>query len=592
MGMSLPLAARVLTDDARQPARWIPLLYGWNTLGAACGSFAAVAVLFRSFDFPTSLRAGAMLSFGCALIALSVAPFLRQTIPVHTERDEDGGVSSSEDLEPAVRAPSQFGIRSWVLIYALSGFVALSLEIVWFRILGVILKSNSFTFGHLLAIYLGGVGFGALLARHRIVRGWQPAPAFLLLQAAIPVYAAFALVAIVAAVGRVAWGEPLWNYMAAYEALGRSDIAGLQLLLAVYGIVPLWLIGPSTLMMGLSFGLIQRAVQTDLHVLGRRLGWLQTANIVGGMVGAAVTGLVLLDWVGSAGTLRLLVCCGGVFLWMYARAGRQRFGGWPLSAAVIILVSVAVLVPSAGRFWARLHAAPEAQVIYAEDSSGLSLLKKGAGVSTIVYANGLGQSLLPYGGDLHTVLGALPALIHPNPRAVAVIGLGSAIRCSPSAAAARRRPSTVSRSSPRNFKRCALDQSGAYAGLRMLLRDGRVRHWFTDGRAFLAKRGERYDIIEADALRPTSAYSGNLYSLEYFALLRDHLHPGGLAVTWVPTPRVRDTIIAAFPHVLEFKDIAIGSTGPIAFDETVVRARIQEPFTQAPARTEESSSKG
>ena len=59
MGMSLPLAARVLTDDARQPARWIPLLYGWNTLGAACGSFAAVAVLFRSFDFPTSLRAGA-----------------------------------------------------------------------------------------------------------------------------------------------------------------------------------------------------------------------------------------------------------------------------------------------------------------------------------------------------------------------------------------------------------------------------------------------------------------------------------------------------------------------------------------------------
>ena len=63
-------------------------------------------------------------------------------------------------------------------------------------------------------------------------------------------------------------------------------------------------------------------------------------------------------------------------------------------------------------------------------------------------------------------------------------------------------------------------------------------------------------------------------------------------MTWGSTPRVRDTIIAAFPHVLEFKDIAIGSTGPIAFDETVVRARIQEPLRTRTTRTEESSSKG
>jgi hypothetical protein len=115
----------------------------------------------------------------------------------------------------------------------------------------------------------------------------------------------------------------------------------------------------------------------------------------------------------------------------------------------------------------------------------------------------------------------------------------------------------------------------------MLIQDGRVRHWFTDGRAFLAKRGARYDIIEADALRPTSAYSGNLYSLEYFILLREHLNPGGLAVTWMPTPRVRDTIIAAFPHIVTFRSIAIGSTDPIPFDPMVVRARIDEPFTRA-----------
>src|SRR5262245_103643 len=38
MGMSLPLLATAMTRDVRQPARWVPILYGWNTLGGACGS--------------------------------------------------------------------------------------------------------------------------------------------------------------------------------------------------------------------------------------------------------------------------------------------------------------------------------------------------------------------------------------------------------------------------------------------------------------------------------------------------------------------------------------------------------------------------
>ena len=68
----------------------------------------------------------------------------------------------------------------------------------------------------------------------------------------------------------------------------------------------------------------------------------------------------------------------------------------------------------------------------------------------------------------------------------------------------------------------------SYAGLNVLLGDGRIRHAFTDGRAFILKGGRKYDVIEADALRPASAYSGNLYSREYFDLLRRHLKPGGL----------------------------------------------------------------
>ena len=67
---------------------------------------------------------------------------------------------------------------AWLAIYALSGFIALSLEIVWFRMLGVALKSNAFTFGHLLTIFLAGVGLGSLAANSRVARRWPPVRLF------------------------------------------------------------------------------------------------------------------------------------------------------------------------------------------------------------------------------------------------------------------------------------------------------------------------------------------------------------------------------------------------------------------------------
>jgi len=44
--------------------------------------------------------------------------------------------------------------RSWVILYALSGFISLSLEMVWFRVLDITAKGAAFTFGTLLGVYL------------------------------------------------------------------------------------------------------------------------------------------------------------------------------------------------------------------------------------------------------------------------------------------------------------------------------------------------------------------------------------------------------------------------------------------------------
>ena len=87
----------------------------------------------------------------------------------------------------------------------------------------------------------------------------------------------------------------------------------------------------------------------------------------------------------------------------------------------------------------------------------------------------------------------------------------------------------------------------------------------------------KFDIIEADALRPSSAYSGNLYSEEYFELMRSRLRPHGLAATWLPTHRVHNAFVRVFPYVVSVPGILVGSDDPIQVDRPQVMQRLAAP---------------
>jgi spermidine synthase len=214
-----------------------------------------------------------------------------------------------------------------------------------------------------------------------------------------------------------------------------------------------------------------------------------------------------------------------------------------------------------------------------EDGSGTSVLRTVPGRDTrvVVFANGVGQSWIPYGG-IHTVLGALPAFIHPDPKTAVVIGLGSgdtvyAVAGRPGLA----RLTCVEIIAPQLATLRRFSTHTPYPPILTLLSDPRIEHVAGDGRAYVMRSRQQFDLIEADALRPASAYSGNLYSAGYFRLLDSQLAPGGLAVTWGPTPRVHDTFASVFPYVISFGDILVGSRTPIPFDADAIRARVRQP---------------
>ena len=593
MGVSLPLLARGITPSLDAAARVVGSLYGWNTLGAAAGALATSWLLLRRFDLETCLRIGATLNFACAA---SVLP-LRRGLGLR-----EPGAAAEPATPPVVQGPV-FGLGVWLLLYALSGAVALSLEIAWFRVLGVMLKSTSFTFGTLLAVYLTGVASGSLVGSRAVARGApRPAARFLALQAGVALWAALSLALFVWGMDRVELLRPLWRFFSGNEPLrigtALQEIArhpfdfwtGLspgareaRLLRDLYVLLPLALIGPSTFLMGLSFPFLQKAVQTDALHLGRRVGWLQTANIAGGLGGSVLTGFVLLPLLGTAGTFRLLATLSGVFVFLWARVRREAAWSRPALAAGAAAVLVAVAALPGGRYlWARLHGAFAQYILVAEDASGVSLIRPAGSGRHVVMAGGLALSHLPYGvGAVHTLLGAVPILLHPDPKRIAVIGLGSG----DTSFAAGGRPSvevveTIEIVGSQLDVLRAFERGHAYPGLRVLFSDARFRFFVGDGRTHVRRDPARYDVIEADALRPSSAYAGNLYSLEYFALLRRSLRPGGFAVTWLPTERVRDTLVHSFPHVLVLGDIGIGSDAPIAFDREALLARCDEAWVR------------
>ena len=584
MGASLPLLSRALASRLERAASVIGVLYGVNTLGAATGALVSTWVLLPRLGLDGSILVGVLFNVLCAVLVLPAVTGSRSSIAAASPADR-----GTQRLPSDGSSDVSFPFWIWACIFAASGLLALALEIVWFRVLAVTMKGTAFTFGTLLAVYLTGLGVGALIGSRVSARLRRPAVAFLAVQAAIGAVAMFLLTAFIRFADNVA---PLWAYLGSYEPLdvraavnGTGDAATF---LALYVGVPSLLVLPPTLLMGFSFPVLQRVVQTSLPHVGRRVGVLLLANVIGSMAGTSLTGFLLLDRVGTAGTMRLLAMVSAAFgalaIHMALRAPAHTHLRTPRAALLSLLGSALVFVPllmvmpPSGTLWAHLHGTVVEAMVYAEDGSGLSVVNTD-GRNAILYANGIGQGSMPY-GEVHTALGALPAFIHPSPRTAAVIGLGSGDTVH--AVAGRREIARVTCVEIIRGELTTLNglrRRFPYGGLVNLVGDGRIEQVFGDGRIHL-RRGGLYDIIEADALRPGSAYSGALYSDTYFTLVREHLAPNGLAATWAPTQRVYNTFIRAFPYVVAMPGILIGSNDPIQIDREAIEARLGDAATR------------
>jgi spermidine synthase len=528
MGGTLTLLIRyVVADDLSRVGRQVGLLYGVNTAGAALGCLVTDTALVPWLG----LRATQAIAVGLSVFAAAGAWWLSRAA-----RSPGSGISA-----PAPDTAVGEVRMAWVAAsLALVGFASMAMQIVWFRQLISVFGAFRPVFSLLLTVILVGIWLGSVLGGRLAHRGAAPALYALAL-------AGFVLSAL-AGLGWLRHGESIFDATSSEP----SDAAWRWALLygRLLGEVS-WVVGPPALFAGAAFPLSNAIAQRARERVGLRAGLLYLANTLGGVLGSLVAGFVLLPRLGIQDTVAVLML--GV---LAALVGWWRAVGWralsaparrlqAASCAAILLALVAwsrlpdqflvrrslPLAPSAsGRgVLALREGVNETLAILSEPGPALRLLTNGQSMSGTHFA---AQRYMR--AFVH-----VPLLLDPGIEKVLVLCFGVGT----TASAALLHPQ-VQRVDVVDLSPDVLAHSPYFAAVNgRPLDDPRVRVYVNDARHHLNMlEGETYDLITGEPPPITQAGVVNLYTREFFELLRSRLRPGGFATYWLPLGHVGEAV--------------------------------------------------
>ncbi|MEW6322824.1 MAG: fused MFS/spermidine synthase [Acidobacteriota bacterium] len=546
MGMTLPLlSASALVRGSSFGAR-VGALYAVNTAGAVVGAVTTGFVFIGALGMSRTFVLAAVVNLAIGALALLLARDVAEAEPAVTPA-------------PTPATPSSAAYRAVWFVVGLSGFASLALEIVWFRVLLQFLPATTYAFTTMLGTVLAGIaaggGLGARLLRRD--RDWLQRLAWLQLGTGLA-----------ALVSLIFLG---WSYAAGWRTSGDIQAC----VAAIF---------PAACLMGVAFPVALRIAADDAGrtaepaVVSRRVGRLYAVNVAGAIAGSLAGGFLALPLLGSRAALIAMagLYLAGAALLVGVHAARNRLLV-PLAAGALLFVYAASEVPDPFRVAHARRYGSEQQEIWRQEGVQTAVSVHASLFRRTLYLDGLHQANdTPDMVRLHRIIGHLPMVLHPNPRRALVIGLGGGAT-----------PGAVSRHPGVDVQVVELSESVRQAAALFshvnygLLAAPHVRIRIDDGRNFLRYATGRYDVVTADIIQPIHAGAGNLYSVEYFELVRHALADGGLVLQWIghrPESQyklIMRTFIEVFPHATLWFDgqLMVGALAPLRVAHGLVEGK-------------------
>lgn len=580
MGATLPLVTQQAALWSGRVGRGAGLFYGLNTTGAFVGTLAAGLVLLPAWGLRATLASAAGLNAAIGLAALAAG-----------RRAGTPAAPSPEDALPA-------GAGALGAAVAVTGGAIMACEVAWTRALGLILGGSVYTFTVMLATFLLGLGLGAAVAAlpRRAPRSSLPFE-LLALASAVAMSLACALFARLPELFHALF----WSW--------RLDEHPERILRVQMGLSAVLMLGPALLMGGLLPTAIRMAARD-----ARDVGNLYAFNTIGTLAGSFASGFLLIPLLGVRGTLLAAAgaFCAAAVLAALSAGGRRTIRTGATAAAV--LVAVAYLTPpwhhqlmtggiayGAGAY---REVGPDGLEKFYQDNKRLHYYAEGL-TATVAVTEGIlayrGELFLSTNGkydgssrsDMPTqrLLAHLGMLLHPCPRRVCVVGLGTGCTAGSVTLHPELEEVTAVEIEPE-----VVEAARLFAAVNHDVHSSpRVRLRVTDGRLLLRLSPGAYDVVISEPSSPWLAGSADLFTVEFFRLGPRALRPRGLFVQWVSlygmSPEnvrtVARTFLEVFPHAMLASTIVgsdvllVGSAAPLSVDVGALRRRMELPALQA-----------
>jgi len=508
MGFTYPFMMSFLKRCDSGNATSFSYLYFANVIGAMCGTLITAMVLIELVGFKNSLLIAASLNFLICIICIAVnVRYPYKDIVVKTPEPETGKLHSGKD--PLIKKPAF--IYSLLL---LTGFISMAMEVVWVRAFTQVLLTTIYSFAALLTVYLFATWVGSSIYRNQLGKKNVLATSDLL--AYLSVFSFFPIV----------MNDP-------------------RLVMSI----PVVLISIFPFCAALGY-LTPKLI--DDYSLGKpyEAGRAYAVNIVGCVVGPLFASYVLLPRLGVKLSLVILALPFVIFLVACYRNTifKKRWSaGMTILAGVLFIISAFINVSYEEQYLLK-----KGNVIRRDHTA--TVISVGQGMEKRLLVNGIGITMLT---PITKMMSHLPLAFcqnEPHSALVICMGMGTTYR----SALSWNIKATVVELVP-----SVKDAFGYYfadAGTILKNPDGKIV--IDDGRRFLNRTNETFDVITIDPPPPVEAAGSSLlYSEEFYNLIKKRLKPGGILQQWFPggeakiLQAVARSLSDSFPYVKVYGSI-------------------------------------
>ncbi len=574
MGATLPAIARWMENTPNGFSR-LGLFYGGNIVGAVLGSVVAGMYLLREFDVYVASAAAVSINVLVAMIGLGLA---------RTAQYRAAEPSPERESEASGQIPTVY------VVAALSGFTALGAQVIWTRLLSIMLGATVYTFSLILALFLGGLGIGSVTGAVFCRRCQRPLFALAICQALLIPAIAIAGIAIVQESSYL----NLASDSSSWVAQRFND--GLRCAIVIL---------PATILWGASFPLAIASIGFNRLDPAKAVGRLYASNTIGAIAAVILVSAIFIPTFGTRISQQILIVVAALSTAILLAsavatqlrpATMKRVGS--TAAIALVAFSAVRFVPeldggliSYGREtdrWSEPH-----DYLHVEEGMTASVAVtqlKNAGYRSFHIGGKVVASTFPQDMRLQRLLGHVPALLHRRPKSVLVIGFGAGVTAGTFVL-----HDEIERIVIVEIEPVVVSAAAQYFGKENydVFNDPRTEVIYDDGRHFLSTTTESFDIITADPVHPWVKGAAALYTEEFFELCKTRLNDGGLITQWVPLYETNEAAVKS--EIGTFFDVfpeggiwnsridgkgydvfTMSSTQPMSIDAQQIREKLAE----------------